>query len=114
MEDCIFCKIVRKEVPAEIVYEDDKVMAFKDIQPSAPVHLLFIPKKHISTFFDLEEDDKDVLGAIHLAVVKVAKEMGLEEQGFRLVSNCKGDAGQLVFHLHFHLLGGRLLKWPPG
>ncbi len=114
MEECIFCKIARKEIPAEIVYEDDNVLAFKDIQPSAPVHILLIPKKHLPTFFDLEESDASLIGEVHLAATKVARKLGLEDSGFRLVSNCKGDAGQLVFHLHFHLLGGRPFKWPPG
>lgn len=114
MEECIFCKIARKEIPAEIVYEDDNVLAFKDIQPSAPVHILLISKKHIPTFFDVAESDASLIGEVHLAAARVARKLGLEESGFRLVSNCKGDAGQLVFHLHFHLLGGRPFKWPPG
>jgi len=114
VQDCIFCRIVRKEVPAEIVYEDEQVMVFKDIQPAAPVHLLLIPKKHIPTFFDLTEDDVSLIGHVQLVAGRVARQLNLEEKGFRLVSNCKEDAGQLVFHIHYHLLGGRTLQWPPG
>ncbi len=113
MQDCIFCKIVNKEIPAEVVYENDAVLVFKDIRPAAPVHLLLIPKKHIPTFFNLEEEDAHLLGEIHLAAVRVARGSGLEK-GFRLVSNCNEDAGQLVFHIHYHLMAGRKLHWPPG
>jgi histidine triad (HIT) family protein len=114
MQDCIFCKIVKKEIPAEIVYEDEHVMAFKDIHPAAPVHLLLIPKKHIPTFFDLTDEDVSIIGRVQLAAARVARQLNLEEKGFRLVSNCKEDAGQLIFHIHYHLLGGRALQWPPG
>lgn len=113
MQDCIFCKIVKKEIPAGIVYENDSVLVFKDINPAAPVHLLLIPKKHIPTFFDLKEEDSGLLGDLHLAAARVARDMGLEK-GFRLVSNCNQDAGQLVFHIHYHLMAGRELHWPPG
>ncbi|MFZ5595947.1 MAG: histidine triad nucleotide-binding protein [Bacillota bacterium] len=113
MQDCIFCKIVSKEIPADIVYENDAVVVFRDIKPAAPVHLLLIPKKHIPTVLDLEEDNADIMRDIHLAAVKVAREMGLEK-GFRLVCNCNRDAGQLVFHIHYHMMAGRLLHWPPG
>ena len=113
LQDCIFCKIIKKEIPAEIVYENDTVLVFKDIKPAAPVHLLLIPKKHIPTFFDLEEGDSRLLGDLHLAAGEVARQMGLEK-GFRLVSNCNEDAGQLVFHIHYHLMAGRTLHWPPG
>ena len=113
MQDCIFCKIVKKEIPAGIVYEDNSVLVFKDINPAAPVHLLLIPKKHIPTFFDLKEEDSGLLGELHLAAARVARDMGLEK-GFRLVSNCNRDAGQLVFHIHYHLMAGRALHWPPG
>lgn len=113
MQGCIFCKIINKEIPAEIVYENDTVLVFKDIKPSAPIHLLLITKKHIPTFFDLEEADSGLLGDLHLAATHVAREMGLEK-GFRLVSNCNQDAGQLVFHIHYHLMAGRTLHWPPG
>lgn len=113
MQDCIFCKIVKKEIPADIVYEDENVMAFKDINPAAPTHLLFIPKKHIPTLFDMDEENGQLMGDLHRAIASVAREMGLES-GFRLVSNCNEDAGQLVFHVHYHLLAGRPFKWPPG
>ncbi len=114
MQDCVFCKIVKKEIPAEIIYEDEYVMAFKDIHPAAPVHLLLIPKKHIPTFFDLTDEDISIIGRVQLAAARVAQKLNLEDKGFRLVSNCKGDAGQLIFHIHYHLLGGRTLQWPPG
>ncbi len=114
MQDCIFCKIVNREIPAEIVYEDDNVLAFKDINPAAPIHLLFIPKKHIPTFFDLQPEDSKIIGEVQRATAKVAEELGLRERGYRLVSNCLEDAGQLVFHIHYHFLAGRPLQWPPG
>lgn len=114
MQDCIFCKIISKEIPAEIVYEDETVLVFKDIRPAAPVHLLLIPKKHIPTFLDAEPEDAQLLGQIQLVAAKLARQLGLEESGFRLVSNYGEDAGQLVFHIHYHLLAGRTLQWPPG
>lgn len=113
MNDCIFCKIVDKEIPADIVYENDTVLIFKDIKPVAPVHLLLIPKKHIPTFFDLKEEDAGVIGDLHLGAAQVARKLGLEK-GFRLISNCNQDAGQLVFHIHYHMIAGRALRWPPG
>jgi histidine triad (HIT) family protein len=114
VQECIFCKIVKKEIPAEIIYEDDNVLAFKDIQPAAPIHLLFIPKKHIPTFFDLQPEDDKIMGEVQRAAAVVAGDLGLAERGFRLVANCMKDAGQLVFHLHYHFLAGRELQWPPG
>lgn len=114
MQDCIFCKIVQKEIPAEIVYENEHVLVFKDIQPAAPVHLLLIPKKHIPTFFDLNQEDAEIIGKVQLTAGHVAREMDLSDRGFRLVSNCGRDAGQLVNHIHYHLLAGRALNWPPG
>ncbi|MBM7855714.1 histidine triad (HIT) family protein [Desulfohalotomaculum tongense] len=114
MADCIFCKIVNKEIPAEVIYEDDRIMAFKDINPVAPTHVLLIPKKHISTLLDLQAGDGGIMGHIVVTAQKLAKDLGLEEKGFRLVSNCKEEAGQTVFHIHFHLLGGRPFEWPPG
>ena len=95
------------------MYEDDSVLVFKDVKPAAPVHLLLIPKKHIPPFFDLTDKDAGILGDLQLAAGRVARQMGLEK-GFRLISNCNQDAGQLVFHMHYHLMGGRLLHWPPG
>ena len=114
MQDCIFCKIVKKEIPADIVYENDDVLVFKDIKPASPIHLLLIPKKHIPTFFDLQPEDSKIIGEVQRAAATVARDMGLTEQGFRLVSNCMEDAGQLVFHMHYHMLAGRPLQWPPG
>lgn len=109
MSDCIFCRIANKEAPSEIVYEDEQVIAFKDINPVAPVHILIIPKKHIPDMTAVTEDDVELIGAIHLAAVKIAEQMGIADSGFRLVNNCKADGGQVVFHLHYHLLGGRKL-----
>ncbi|MEW5898921.1 MAG: histidine triad nucleotide-binding protein [Bacillota bacterium] len=114
MQECIFCKIVHKTVPAEIIYEDDRVMAFKDIRPAAPVHYLLIPKKHIPTFLDLTEEEEGIVGHLQRVAGIIAREAGLDRKGFRLVSNCLEDAGQLVFHLHYHFLAGRSLHWPPG
>lgn len=114
MSDCIFCKIANKEIPAEIIYEDEDLLAFKDINPVAPAHILLIPKKHVSTLFDLTDEDSEIIGRIVLLSKKLAIELGLEEKGFRLVSNCKENGGQTVYHIHFHLLGGRAFTWPPG
>ena len=114
MQDCIYCKIINREIPSDIVYEDDEIIVFKDIQPVAPTHLLLIPKKHIATFFDITPEDSQALGKIQLTAAWIAKKMGLEESGFRLVSNCKQDAGQSVWHMHYHFLAGRTFKWPPG
>jgi histidine triad (HIT) family protein len=106
---CIFCKIVKGELPAKVVYEDDKVMAFHDINPQAPVHLLIIPKVHIPTLNDLKEENKELLGHIFLIIKKLAKEMGIDESGYRVLVNCNKDGGQEIYHLHFHLLGGKPL-----
>ncbi len=113
MSDCIFCKIAAGEIPAEIVYEDEQVLAFKDIKPVTPVHILLITKKHISDLTAIGPEDKELIGHLHLAAVKVAEEMGIAEKGFRLVNNCKEHGGQVVFHLHFHLLGGKRLSTRP-
>lgn len=112
MESCLFCKIIKKEIPSDIVYEDDHVVAFNDINPQAPVHLLVIPKKHIPTLNDLE--DYSVLDPIMQAIQRLAKEKDIDRSGFRVVVNCNKGAGQAVYHLHFHLLGGRAMHWPPG
>lgn len=114
MSDCIFCKIVNKELPAEIAYEDDKVLAFKDLSPQAPTHLLIIPKKHISTMNDIQEEDAALVGHIKLTAAKLAKDLGFAEAGYRVVMNCNEDGGQTVYHIHLHLLAGRSLAWPPG
>lgn len=114
MQDCLFCKIISKEIPAEIVYEDDRTLAFKDIRPAAPAHILVIPKKHIPTLVDLQAEDTELMGHIVFTASRLADKLGLSEEGFRLVSNCKEAGGQTVFHIHFHLIGGRQLQWPPG
>ena len=112
--DCIFCKIVRKEVSARIVFEDNKILAFEDVRPQAPVHILLIPKFHIEKTSDLTEGNIHMIGELVLAAKRIAKEKGVEESGYRIVANCNKDAGQEVFHLHLHLLGGRKFTWPPG
>jgi histidine triad (HIT) family protein len=114
MSDCIFCKIVEKKIPAKIVYEDDTVLAFEDLTPQAPVHVLLIPKKHISTLLDAGDEDLNLFGHIIKAANGIAREKGIAERGFRLVANCNAESGQSVFHVHFHLLGGRPMHWPPG
>ena len=114
MEDCLFCKIVAGELGTEFVYEDDRVVAFKDLNPQAPVHLLIVPRKHISTLIDLKDEDYELVGHIYKVANKLAKDNNIAEDGFRLVSNCGEQGGQTVFHIHFHLLGGRALQWPPG
>ena len=114
MEDCIFCKIINGEIPSEKVYEDDTVLGFKDINPAAPVHVLIIPKKHIESINDLTEEDSNIIAHIYLVAKKIANEFGLKEKGYRIVTNCGEKAGQTVPHIHFHLLGGRTFKWPPG
>ena len=114
MGECIFCKIAKKDIPAEVVYEDDSVMAFRDINPQAPVHVLIIPKKHIETLMDIVPEDAGTIGSIYMAAKKIAEKEGVSKSGFRLVQNCNADAGQEVFHIHFHMLGGRKLSWPPG
>ncbi|MBQ60984.1 MAG: histidine triad nucleotide-binding protein [Gammaproteobacteria bacterium] len=107
--DCLFCKIINKEIPANIVYEDDKVLAFRDISPQAPIHSLIIPHKHINTINDASTDDQSLLGHMILVAEKIAKENGVEESGYRLVMNCNEHGGQTVFHIHLHILSGRQL-----
>jgi histidine triad (HIT) family protein len=114
MEDSIFTKIIKREIPAQIEYEDDDILAFKDISPQAPFHVLVIPKKQIPTINDLEDCDAELMGKIFIAAGKIAKKYGIDESGYRMVFNCNKDAGQTVFHIHCHLLGGRPLNWPPG
>lgn len=114
MENCIFCSIVAKTAPADLVYEDDQVIAFRDKYPKAPVHILIIPRLHIPTINDLSLETASVIGQIALVAKKVAAQEGLAHRGYRLVFNCNRDAGQQVYHIHMHLLGGRLLLWPPG
>ena len=105
MEDCLFCKIINGEIPSEKVYEDDEILAFKDIHPKAPVHILVIPKKHISSAMEIEEQDEALIGKMFTVIKKLAKEFGLEN-GYRIVNNCGSDGGQEVMHLHFHVLAG--------
>ena len=114
MTDCIFCKIAAGEVPATKLYDDGEVLAFRDINPEAPVHLLIIPRRHIATLSDLTEADAALIGRLYLAAKQVATELGVAESGYRTVINCNRDAGQIVFHVHMHLLAGRELGWPPG
>ncbi len=111
--ECIFCKIVAGQIPAEKVWEDDLVLGFKDIHPEAPFHALLIPKEHIATLDDLEQDHEPLMGRLIWAASRIASEEGLSE-GYRLVTNCRAAAGQEVFHIHVHLLGGRPFGWPPG
>lgn len=112
--DCLFCKIVSGDIPANVVYQDDQVLAFEDINPQAPTHILIIPREHIATLDELDEGKEAIAGKILVAARKIAREKGLHERGYRLVANCLESAGQTVFHIHFHLLGGRNLGWPPG
>lgn len=109
MDNCIFCKIINKEIPSSIVYEDEKVMAFKDINPEAPVHVLIVPKQHIANVNELNEGNASIMADIHLAARKVAEKLGISESGYRLINNCGPDAGQTVYHLHYHIVGGRKL-----
>ena len=109
MEDCIFCKIIKGEIPSDKVYEDDEILAFKDINPIAPIHVLIIPKKHIDSINEINDEDELLIGKIFIVIKKLAKEFNLDN-GYRIVNNCGEDGGQAVKHLHFHLLGGRKLK----
>ncbi|MCK4904583.1 MAG: histidine triad nucleotide-binding protein [Candidatus Marinimicrobia bacterium] len=114
MKECLFCRIVDKEIPAEIVFESDKLLAFKDVDPQAPVHILIIPKEHITTTNDLSNKHKELLGDILLTAKQLASEYDIAEDGYRIVFNCNKNGGQAVYHIHLHLLGGRQMKWPPG
>ncbi|GLU99621.1 histidine triad nucleotide-binding protein [Megamonas funiformis] len=115
MSDCIFCKIANKEIPTQAVYEDDMVIAFNDLEPQAPVHVLVIPKKHIASLLATTAEDKELLAHITCEVIPMlAKKLNIAENGFRTVANTGEEGGQTVQHLHFHLLGGRSMQWPPG
>lgn len=114
MSDCIFCKIDRGEIPAEKVHEDGDLFVIRDINPQAPTHLLIIPKRHIPTLLDLEDADLPVIGRVYDVANRLAREHGFEKSGYRVVVNCGAGAGQSVFHIHYHLLAGRAMKWPPG
>ena len=109
MEDCIFCKIIKKEIPSNIVYESDEIIAFRDVNPVAPVHILVIPKKHISSLVNLNLEDEQLVGKIFTVINRIAKEEGVDKTGFRVVINCGEDGGQEVKHLHFHIIGGKKL-----
>lgn len=112
--ECIFCKISRGEIPAKILFQDDHVMAFADINPQAPIHQVIIPKRHIASLNELNSDDKQLIGHMALSAQSLAKELKIADAGYRLVMNCNADGGQTVFHIHMHLLGGRFMTWPPG
>ena len=113
-QDCLFCKILNGDIPADIVYESDSAIAFRDISPQAPTHVLVIPRKHIATINDLGEEDQEIVGSLYLAAKDIARAEGLSDEGYRAVMNCNEGAGQSVFHIHLHVLGGRALGWPPG
>ena len=110
----IFTKIINKEIPADILYEDDDILAFRDINPQAPIHFLVIPKKEIRTLNDIEEDDKDLIGKLFIIAKELAKSEGISEEGYRTIFNCNEHGAQTVYHIHLHVLGGRQMTWPPG
>lgn len=112
--DCIFCKIINGEIPSKKLYEDEKVIAFHDISPEAPIHFLVIPKEHIQSVNELNEENANIISHIFLVINKLVKELNIAEAGYRIVNNCGKDGGQTVNHMHFHVLGQRELKWPPG
>mgnify|MGYP001566952840 CR=1 FL=1 len=114
MSECIFCKIAEKKITATILFEDENMLAFRDLNPVSPDHILFIPKRHIDSFGQITDKDESLLGKISVRIAKFAKEKGFDKNGFRVVTNIGSDGGQTVFHLHFHLLAGRNFKWPPG
>lgn len=114
MSDCLFCKIIAGQIPAQVVYQDEHVIAFRDINPTAPTHVLVIPRQHIASVNEASKENAELLGRLFVTAKEVAKLEGLTEKGYRLVVNCGEDAGQTVFHLHLHVIGGRSLGWPPG
>ena len=111
--DCLFCKIAAREIPAEMIYEDDQLIAIRDINPAAPVHFLIIPKAHIASLMNAGPEHTEMLGSIQLLASRLARQEGMAEQGFRLVNNCGEWGGQFVYHLHYHVLGGKPMGWPP-
>ncbi len=113
-DNCLFCKILEGEIPAELIYESDTAVAFRDINPQAPIHALVIPRKHISTINDIDENDEAIVGSLYSAARQIAAAEGIADEGYRAVMNCNEGAGQSVFHIHLHVLGGRRLDWPPG
>jgi len=114
MPDCLFCKMVAGDIQPDVVFEDDEVLAFRDVNPQAPLHVLVVPKAHIATTNDLTPDTAGVFGKMYLAAKQIAADEGVAEAGYRMVMNCNAGAGQSVFHIHLHLLGGRAFAWPPG
>jgi len=114
MADCLFCKIINREIPASIVYEDERILAFNDINPQAPTHVLVVPKAHIATLNDVSSQDDQIVGELVRRAAAIAKTRGISAGGFRTVFNTNREAGQTVFHIHLHLLGGRAMEWPPG
>ncbi len=114
MSDCLFCKIVSGDIPGDIVFQDDEIIAFNDINPQAPVHILVIPKKHIATHNELSDGDARLIGSLLIKIKSIAQGIGQLSKGYRIVTNCGSESGQSVFHVHFHLLGGRPMHWPPG
>ena len=112
MESCLFCRIIRGELPSQTVHKDDLVVAFKDIHPQAPVHVLVVPRKHIATLNDVQEADKDLIAHMFQTAKTIAKQSGVDEKGYRAVFNVSAEAGQTVYHLHLHIIGGRRLSWP--
>lgn len=114
MSDCLFCKIASGEIPTDLIFENEEIVAFRDINPQAPVHVLIIPREHIPTLLDTSADHSELLGRMQLAAIELARSLNLDQSGFRLVTNCLEGGGQAVFHLHLHLLGGRQMAWPPG
>lgn len=112
--DCLFCKIAAGDIPAKMVYSDDRLVVFEDIDPQAPQHLLIVPRKHIRTVLDLTTADNELIGHVYQLAGKLAHDLGFSEDGFRLVTNCNSAGGQVIWHIHFHLLGGRDMEWPPG
>ena len=113
MEGCLFCKIARKEIPADVVYEDERAVAFRDINPQAPTHVLVIPRAHVATLNDISAEHEPDLGHLYVAAAKIAEAEGIAQSGYRAIMNCNKDAGQSVFHLHLHVLGGKAMGWPP-
>lgn len=113
-EDCLFCRILAGDIPADVIYESETAVAFRDINPQAPTHVLIIPRQHVATINDIDGPHEAIVGSLFSAARDVAKQEGLSDEGYRTVMNCNEAAGQTVFHLHLHLLGGRALAWPPG
>lgn len=114
MSDCLFCKIVAGDIPADVIHETDSTLAFRDINPQAPTHVLIIPRRHIARINDISAEDRELVGSLFTTAKEIAAAEGLADDGYRVVMNCNEAAGQSVFHLHLHLLGGRPLAWPPG